>query len=820
MSTSTNVHQVINPNYQSLGRQSYGNADHTGGVVSQKLTKRAKLNGSKGDTAQNAISDILGDAIITPVMSRNLDLQQGYPHATTGIPYAIQGSATLINVDVSEYLASFQDPIKAILGTSIHREAKVIVSRKYVVGGRALITPEHAPARTVSIQEDSRETIMTRYGGDIEMNLNLFLRPGDAKEELALKVGAQRRELERTLVEHGYAVLMEEGTNLTDAILRSNPAYSTATNAARERIVQAAERINISSVFGALSKHSYPIQNLLAAAKYASAYTTTNDKGTVLLLPHGSPDILRNTRRENMVYNISGPALLARNQGKPIEMTYDDAYTDPSTNVRILIHRPFPTFEGGVANPDVGMGGLTDIATFANFYRMEKAVDGNWFTHAVNWHDRCWNRFKTPPLTIASWEVFQKLESLSGSKTLTAVVELIAEAVNTGLGLTSATDEEEMVKRLGKFVNSTVVKYSTLATALIKDAFTRFRVEFDVVLRASDKNDKYKILNGFYDSEQYKYVQEYEGQGNGSDADIKNLFDASDPGVLAFNAYKADNWGANATGSHALCEDVNFRKSAASVAYFKTINLSEWQKELIEIMTDVLDKIVPAACKKIQSSMLDAYATATGDVDGNLAYIKIASRSLYMVLTNSMKSLIRVEILKDGLQALSPKWGVGGSVFIGTAVGEGTATDAIERYGGVSNENTLGTEKLEENSVKIEKLTVATGFSAAQNDAMEPLMLRLRCDAVMSSAILAAPGSDTGELLIGYPFTSISKCFAANQSRACDVRMCSTHQRHLFLTWRVCTHTGTSSTEIVKIQLRVYLGAVSLCFWFSDCIFP
>ena len=43
------------------------------------------------------------------------------------------------------------------------------------------------------------------------MNLNLFLRPEDAKEELDMKIAAQRRELERTLVEHGYNVLMEEG---------------------------------------------------------------------------------------------------------------------------------------------------------------------------------------------------------------------------------------------------------------------------------------------------------------------------------------------------------------------------------------------------------------------------------------------------------------------------------------------------------------------------------------------------------------------------------------------------------------------------------
>ena len=31
-----------------------------------------------------------------------------------------------------------------------------------------MIVPEHAPARTVAIQEDVREVNMTRYGGDVE----------------------------------------------------------------------------------------------------------------------------------------------------------------------------------------------------------------------------------------------------------------------------------------------------------------------------------------------------------------------------------------------------------------------------------------------------------------------------------------------------------------------------------------------------------------------------------------------------------------------------------------------------------------------------
>ena len=49
------------------------------------------------------------------------------------------------------------------------------------------------------------------------------------------------------------------------------------------------------------------------------------------------------------------------------------------------------------------------------------------------------------------------------------------------------------------------------------------------------------------------------------------------------------------------------------------------------------------------------------------------------------------------------------------------------------------------------------------------------CKVVASSAILAAPGSDTGELLIGYPFTSVST---------------------------------SQADERMRVQLRCYLGSV------------
>ena len=46
------------------------------------------------------------------------------------------------------------------------------------------------------------------------MNLNMFLTPSDAQSELALKLGAQKRELERALTEIGYDMLLREGTQV------------------------------------------------------------------------------------------------------------------------------------------------------------------------------------------------------------------------------------------------------------------------------------------------------------------------------------------------------------------------------------------------------------------------------------------------------------------------------------------------------------------------------------------------------------------------------------------------------------------------------
>ena len=113
----------------------------------------------KNDAAIEAMKNVFGpDLRVNMAMS---NVAPGYKssraHATTGIPLAIAGSATVVNIDVTEKLSAFSDPIKAILGTGIEEGQKIIIKRQYVAGGGADIVPERAPARTVAVQEDVRE---------------------------------------------------------------------------------------------------------------------------------------------------------------------------------------------------------------------------------------------------------------------------------------------------------------------------------------------------------------------------------------------------------------------------------------------------------------------------------------------------------------------------------------------------------------------------------------------------------------------------------------------------------------------------------------
>ena len=303
------------------------------GTVDLKRDTDAKIAESLKFFGQDGIS-------LLPTVSHDLDARVRAPHSTTGIPYAISGTAKNVQVEVSQRLAGFKDPIKAILGVGVHSEQKIIIRRQYVAGGGAGIVPERAPARTVAIQEDTREVMLTRYGGDIEFNMNLLLRPELAQRELKMKLGAQEAALEQALIRIGYEAVLSQGTSLCTALVNSsNHLHNSADNGKTASIIHA------KTIFGIMNKTAFPVHNLMAAAKRAAAYDISRAKKTVMILPHGLPEMLKYTKPETMVFAVSGV-------GKDkVDVELDGGYTDPATNCTIFTHIPPTNNDHGAANP-------------------------------------------------------------------------------------------------------------------------------------------------------------------------------------------------------------------------------------------------------------------------------------------------------------------------------------------------------------------------------------------------------------------------------------------------------------------------------------
>ena len=294
--------------------------------------------GNKDQDMTATVSSILGNsAIVSRQMGvGDLDLREGYAHTTTGIPYAIHGTATLVQQQVAKALAAYQDPIKAILGTAVHKDRKIIIRRKYVVGGKAMITPERAPARTVAIKEDERHVTLARYGGDIEMNLNLFLRPDEAREEFSMKLDAQKAQLEQQLCRLGYDMLLREGTQLTEAMLRSSPANKDMGPQERQR---QADSIYTHTCFGAMNKNNYPVEALMASARAANLYTPGAPHGyTTMIIPNGMYEMHKYTKPEELVYNLNGVKSPDR---KPVQLKFERALKDTRTGMNLLVHTGF-----------------------------------------------------------------------------------------------------------------------------------------------------------------------------------------------------------------------------------------------------------------------------------------------------------------------------------------------------------------------------------------------------------------------------------------------------------------------------------------------
>jgi len=338
-----------------------------------------KADATDQQAFKKSVFDLLGKGInFSNLSTVNLDRKSGYARATTGLTEAIEGSASVIATTVAAGILESQDPIKAVLSVEVQSEEKVVITRKYIVGGAAEVTPERAPARAVSVKQDVREFFMARFGCDIEMDLNLFLRPEEAKEDLDLKMNAQTIQLDNKLIELGYEAVMNDATDVVDAIMRSNPAYAAldqqmsrrafggrlSDDDAAFKVLLAADRVYCTQVFGALAKNAYAVPNLLAAVKFASAYMLGSIENPVIILPHG-PNLKPYTKKEYLNYSVAGIPGASR---KPIDMKIDRAFVDEVSGAKIMVHYPRPQYQSGSARPTVGSGGLSRETTVHTYY--------------------------------------------------------------------------------------------------------------------------------------------------------------------------------------------------------------------------------------------------------------------------------------------------------------------------------------------------------------------------------------------------------------------------------------------------------------------
>lgn len=294
---------------------------------------------------QQFASDVNDYAFTGGAGIRGQSLHKGAPHQTSTLDQLqrldIQRSEKILNVEVATKLAGYEDPIKLIFPPVIQTEAVVYVRRQYVVGGIATEVPERAPAPVSSVQEDVREVRLRRFGGDVDFNINACLKPDMFQKEMDMKVAAQHAALQYELNKMGYQCMLNEGTTLVSALIRSQ--YSAAANPRK-----AASLFYNQMVFGALQKFTYPLHNLLAAAKKCTAYDISTSAKTVMILPHGTPEMMSLTKAENMIYNVNG---LTGPQGKAVSLELESGYQIPASTASVFVHIPPPSHVFGAAAP-------------------------------------------------------------------------------------------------------------------------------------------------------------------------------------------------------------------------------------------------------------------------------------------------------------------------------------------------------------------------------------------------------------------------------------------------------------------------------------
>ena len=113
------------------------------------------------DKIRQSVSTLLGTNVAL-TQNKSIDLDRVYgsaAHNSLGLQVAVSGRAEVVQSDVAAHLGEYQDPIKAVLNVAVANAPRVIVRRRFAVGGKAEIIPERAPGRTVAVREEVGTTI-------------------------------------------------------------------------------------------------------------------------------------------------------------------------------------------------------------------------------------------------------------------------------------------------------------------------------------------------------------------------------------------------------------------------------------------------------------------------------------------------------------------------------------------------------------------------------------------------------------------------------------------------------------------------------------
>ena len=314
------------------------------------------------------IRAILGQSVSLARTMNNgqMQLYEGPAQSTYGIPFAIDGTATVVEDKIAIWIAGFRDPIKAIFDTSVHRSQKVIFKRKWVKGGQALVVPERAPARTISVAFDQREERLTRHAVALEQNIYLYSRPDDAREDLEMKLEGIRLQLEQALVNIGYAKAFDQGVDIVKALARGR-VRSGAND--MQRAIET-DRMYVEMFAGVISKSEFPFKNLAAAIAKAGIYTPTGksrESPAVMLVPPGMVDLPKFTSKSEMSFNVTG--LTTNDPRNKVSLPLPNVMEYPDANIRVLVHTPPPSYrEGGAAYPQVENNEMANVMSFATYY--------------------------------------------------------------------------------------------------------------------------------------------------------------------------------------------------------------------------------------------------------------------------------------------------------------------------------------------------------------------------------------------------------------------------------------------------------------------